>query len=53
MSIKLGINGFGRIGRHLLRLALDSKEIEVVAVNDIADIKRVRNYLSTTQFLES
>ena len=39
MSIKLGINGFGRIGRHLLRLALDSKEIEVVAVNDIADIK--------------
>ena len=39
MSIKLGINVFGRIGRHLLRLALDSKEIEVVAVNDIADIK--------------
>ena len=39
MSIKLGINGFGRIGKHLLRLALDSKEIEVVAVNDIADIK--------------
>ena len=45
MSIKLGINGFGRIGRHLLRLALDSKEIEVVAVNDIADIKTCSHLL--------
>ena len=45
MSIKLVINVFGRIGRHLLRLALDSKEIEVVAVNDIADIKTCSHLL--------
>ena len=50
MSIKLGINGFGRIGRHLLRLALDSKEIEVVAVNDIADIKTCSQLLKSVSY---
>ena len=44
-SIKIGINGFGRIGRHLLRISLNSKEIEVVAVNDIADIKTCSHLL--------
>nr|ARA90285.1 glyceraldehyde-3-phosphate dehydrogenase [Inonotus obliquus] len=34
MSIKVGINGFGRIGRIVLRNALQYKEIEVVAIND-------------------
>jgi len=34
MAIKVGINGFGRIGRIVLRNALQNKEIEVVAVND-------------------
>ncbi len=37
MSIKVGINGFGRIGRHILRIALDRKDVEVVGVNDITD----------------
>ncbi|EMG45427.1 TDH1 Glyceraldehyde-3-phosphate dehydrogenase [Candida maltosa Xu316] len=34
MAIKIGINGFGRIGRLVLRIALGRKDIEVVAVND-------------------
>jgi glyceraldehyde 3-phosphate dehydrogenase len=38
MSIKIGINGFGRIGRNVLRAATDlGSDIEVVAVNDIGD----------------
>ena len=35
MTIKVGINGFGRIGRNLLRAAINTKEIDFVAVNDI------------------
>ena len=34
---KIAINGFGRIGRNLFRLLLDHPQIEVVAINDIAD----------------
>jgi glyceraldehyde 3-phosphate dehydrogenase len=37
MSIKVGINGFGRIGRNIVRAAVDDKDIEFVAVNDITD----------------
>ena len=37
MTIKVGINGFGRIGRTFTRLALDRADLEVVAVNDITD----------------
>jgi len=36
---KIAINGFGRIGRNLFRLLLNHPTIEVVAINDIADIK--------------
>lgn len=36
-KIKIAINGFGRIGRNLFRLLLDNPQIEVVAINDIAD----------------
>jgi glyceraldehyde 3-phosphate dehydrogenase len=35
MGIKVGINGFGRIGRNILRAALGSKDIDFVAVNDL------------------
>ncbi|MGK0386653.1 MAG: glyceraldehyde 3-phosphate dehydrogenase [Patiriisocius sp.] len=38
-TIKVGINGFGRIGRRVFRLLLDHPDIEVVAINDIADAK--------------
>ncbi len=37
-KIKVGINGFGRIGRAFLKVAWDRPEIEVVAVNDLGDI---------------
>ncbi len=36
-GLKIAINGFGRIGRNLFRLLLDNPDIEVVAINDIAD----------------
>ena len=39
MAIKLGINGFGRIGRMALRLSLKSADLEVVAVNALDDVK--------------
>ena len=35
MSIKVGINGFGRIGRVVLRRALEHPEIEIVGINDM------------------
>ncbi len=37
IKTKIAINGFGRIGRNLFRLLLDNTNIEVVAINDIAD----------------
>lgn len=37
MSIKIGINGFGRIGRYIFRAALNHPEVEVVAINDLTD----------------
>ena len=37
MSIKIGINGFGRIGRMIFRAALKKQDIEVVAINDLID----------------
>jgi len=39
MPIKVGINGFGRIGRNIVRASLGSSDIEYVAVNDITDPK--------------
>jgi glyceraldehyde 3-phosphate dehydrogenase len=37
MTVKIGINGFGRIGRLVFRAALNNPEVEVVAVNDLGD----------------
>jgi glyceraldehyde 3-phosphate dehydrogenase len=45
MSIKVGINGFGRIGRNLLRASINSPDIEFVAVNDITDAKTLAHLL--------
>ena len=36
---KIGINGFGRIGRQLTKLLLGSENIKIAAVNDLSDIK--------------
>ena len=35
MSIKVGINGFGRIGRMVFRASLNHPEIEIVGINDL------------------
>ncbi len=45
MSIRVGINGLGRVGRAYLRRAAQSDDLEVVAVNDVADAKTLRNLL--------
>jgi len=39
MAVKVGINGFGRIGRNIVRASLGNQDIEYVAVNDITDTK--------------
>ncbi|MFN2437519.1 MAG: glyceraldehyde 3-phosphate dehydrogenase NAD-binding domain-containing protein, partial [Desulfotignum sp.] len=37
MSVKVAINGFGRIGRNVLRIAAQSNSLDVVAINDLTD----------------
>ncbi len=43
--IRVAINGFGRIGRRVFRLALQHPEIEIVAINDLADAKTLSHLL--------
>src|SRR5437879_13773854 len=45
MAVRVGVNGFGRIGRVFFRAALEAPEIEVVAVNDLADAKTLAHLL--------
>ncbi len=45
MAVKVGINGFGRIGRNIFRTALGDQAIEFVAVNDITDTKTLAHLL--------
>ncbi|WP_240371112.1 type I glyceraldehyde-3-phosphate dehydrogenase [Anoxybacteroides rupiense] len=45
MAVKVGINGFGRIGRNVFRAALKNPNIEVVAVNDLTDAKTLAHLL--------
>src|SRR5437588_3709157 len=45
MAIKVGINGFGRIGRNVVRTALNHPNIEFVAVNDLTDAKTLAHLL--------
>ena len=45
MAIKVGINGFGRIGRNLYRAAMGDKDIDIVAVNDITDPQTLAHLL--------
>jgi glyceraldehyde 3-phosphate dehydrogenase len=39
MAVKVGINGFGRIGRNVVRAGMNNPNIEFVAVNDLTDVK--------------
>ncbi|HEB11570.1 MAG TPA: type I glyceraldehyde-3-phosphate dehydrogenase [Spirochaetales bacterium] len=43
--MKIAINGFGRIGRHVFKVAFDRPEIDVVAINDITDAKTLAHLL--------
>ena len=45
MTIKVGINGFGRIGRVVTRAALQSKDIEIVHINDLTDTQTLAHLL--------
>ena len=45
MSVKLAINGFGRIGRLVLRASLDNPAIDVVAINDLMDTATIAHLL--------
>ena len=51
MSIKVGINGFGRIGRNILRTALNEPNLEFVAVNDLTDTKTLAHLLKYDSIL--
>ena len=45
MAIKVGINGFGRIGRNVLRASLEDRNLEFVGVNDLTDPKTLAHLL--------
>ena len=51
MAIKVGINGFGRIGRNVLRTSLNDPDIEFVAVNDLTDPKTLAHLLKYDSIL--
>jgi len=51
MAVKVGINGFGRIGRNILRTALEDKNFELVAVNDLTDPKTLAHLLKYDSIL--
>jgi len=51
MAVKVGINGFGRIGRNIYRAALGDAGIEIVAVNDITDPKTLAHLLKYDSIL--
>lgn len=45
MAIRIGINGFGRIGRNVFRASLKNDEVEVVAINDLTDANMLAHLL--------
>jgi glyceraldehyde 3-phosphate dehydrogenase len=45
MSVKVGINGFGRIGRNVFRAALTNSNVEIVAINDLTDANMLAHLL--------
>ncbi len=51
MAVKVGINGFGRIGRNVLRASLKDPNIEFVAVNDLTDPKTLAHLLKYDSIL--
>lgn len=45
MGVKIGINGFGRIGRLVFRIAHERDDVDVLAINDITDAKTLGHLL--------
>ncbi|GHH97551.1 type I glyceraldehyde-3-phosphate dehydrogenase [Neobacillus kokaensis] len=45
MTVKVGINGFGRIGRNVFRAALNNENVEIVAINDLTDANMLAHLL--------
>ena len=51
MAIKVGINGFGRIGRNIMRAAMNDSSIDIVAVNDLTTTKTLAHLLKYDSIL--
>ena len=51
MAIKVGINGFGRIGRNIMRAAMDDSSIDIVAVNDLTNAGTLAHLLKYDSIL--
>ena len=51
MSVRVGINGFGRIGRNIMRAAMGNRDVDFVAVNDITDAKTLAHLLKYDSIL--
>jgi glyceraldehyde 3-phosphate dehydrogenase len=45
MAIRIGINGFGRIGRNVLRASLHDPDLQFVGINDLTDAKTLAHVL--------
>ena len=53
MTIRVGINGFGRIGRMVFRAAQDFDDIEVVGINDLLDPEYLEQFVEEFERLVS
>ena len=51
MAVRVGINGFGRIGRNIMRAALGATDIDFVAVNDLTSAKTLAHLLKYDSIL--
>ena len=51
MAVKVGINGFGRIGRNIMRAAMDDDSIDIVAVNDLTNAETLAHLLKYDSIL--
>ena len=51
MAIKVGINGFGRIGRNIMRAAMPHDDFDIVAVNDLTDAATLAHLLKYDSIL--
>src|SRR5690349_1746060 len=51
MAVKVGINGFGRIGRNIMRAAMGNKDIDFVAVNDLTNAATLAHLLKYDSIL--